>query len=105
MGKSSIPKHPRPDERTALAEAIGAELRRLRRSRGLTQRQLGGRFTAAFVSAVELGYAMPSVPALLTLTDRLGVGLDQFFRGVNQRWTQVYNPDHECHDPSSRPRR
>lgn len=97
MRKSSIPKHFPPDRRLALAEAIGAELRRLRRRRGLTQGELGRPFTRAFVSAVELGYTIPSVPALVTLTERLGIGLDDFFWGVNQRWTTVYTRPHENH--------
>jgi transcriptional regulator with XRE-family HTH domain len=95
MAKSSIPKLATDPRRGALAEAIGAELRFRRRHRGLTQRELGAPFTAAFVSAVELGYAIPSVPALAALTDRLGIGLDDFFTGVNARWTRVYNPAHE----------
>lgn len=97
MGKSSISKHFPPDRRSALAEAIGAELRHLRRRRGLTQGELGGPFTRGFVSAVELGYTIPSVPALVTLTERLGIDLDDFFWGVNQRWTRVYTAPHEDH--------
>jgi len=97
MEKSSIAKHWAREHRAALAEAIGSELRRLRRRRGLTQGELGKPFTRAFVSAVELGYTIPSVSALLTLTERLGIGLDDFFWGVNQRWTRVYTAPHEDH--------
>ena len=95
MEKSSIAKQLARERRAALAEAIGSELRRLRRRRGLTQGELGRPFTRAFVSAVELGYTIPSVPALVTLTERLGIGLDDFFWGVNQRWTRVYTAPHE----------
>ena len=105
MQKSNIHKHWSPRRRGALAEAIGAELRHRRRDRGLTQGELGAPFTRAFVSAVELGYAIPSVPALVTLTERLGIGVDEFFSGVNRRWTDVYNSGHEDHDPPSRRRR
>jgi transcriptional regulator with XRE-family HTH domain len=106
MPKSSIPKLTADPRRSALAESIGAELRIRRIRRGLTQRELGVPFTAAFVSAVELGYAIPSVPALAALTERLGIGLDEFFSGVNLRWTRVYNSEHERHRrPPSRRRR
>lgn len=105
MRKSSIPKHSALADRAGLAEAIGAELRHRRRGRGLTQRELGGPFTAAFVSAIELGYAMPSIPALVVLTQRLEIGVEEFFRGVNERWTAVYNPRHEHEDASSSRRR
>lgn len=106
MPKSSIPKLSSDPRRSALAEAIGAELRLRRVRRGLTQRELGVPFSAAYVSAVELGYAIPSVPALAALTDRLGIGMDEFFSGVNFRWTRVYNPAHERHcRPPSRRRR
>ncbi|HEU0235395.1 MAG TPA: helix-turn-helix transcriptional regulator [Candidatus Limnocylindrales bacterium] len=100
MPKSSISKHFPVERRSALAEAIGCELRRLRRRRGLTQGELGTPFTRAFVSSVELGYTIPSVPALVTLTERLGIGLDDFFWGVNQRWTGVYTAPHEDHNHS-----
>ena len=40
-----------------------------------------------FVSAVEHGRAVPSIPALRLMTDRLGVSLGEFFRGVDRRST------------------
>jgi hypothetical protein len=38
---------------------------------GMTQGELGAPFTRSFVSAVELGYCMPSLAALLTIAVRL----------------------------------
>lgn len=105
MRKSSIAKHYLLRERAGLAEAIGAELRYRRRCIGLTQRELGAPFTAAYISAVELGYAVPSIPTLILLTQRLEIGVEEFFRGVNARWTAVYNPGHEHQDSSPGRRR
>jgi transcriptional regulator with XRE-family HTH domain len=88
-----------------LADAIGRELYRRRRAKGLTQALLGEPLTRAFVSAVERGHTVPSIAALALLTDRLETGLDDFFRGVNEQMTRVYTPAHEHHDPDPTSRR
>jgi transcriptional regulator with XRE-family HTH domain len=104
--KSSIPKHLRAGPGSALSLAIGLELRRRRLKLGLTQAALGTPLTRAFVSAVEHGRAVPSIPALALLTDRLGVPLDAFFGGVNEQMTLVYSRAHgNGEDPTSRRRR
>jgi|SRR5215208_2294063 len=94
MRKSSIHKHERAGRGSALSVAIGRELRRRRVGAGLTQAALATPFTRAFVSAVEQGLAMPSIPALVLLTDRLDTPLEEFFQGVNEQMTGVYNPGH-----------
>ena len=106
MQKSSIPKHARAGPGSSQSLAIGRELRRRRVSAGLTQQALGDPFTRAFVSAVERGHAVPSIPALALLTDRLGTSLATFFDGVNEQMTGVYNLGHgNGEDPTSRRRR
>jgi transcriptional regulator with XRE-family HTH domain len=87
---STIWQHPdRP-----LAAAIGHELRRRRRAAHLSQAAVGSPFTRAFVCAVERGRAMPSIPALVILLAHLGVGLDEFFAGVQSQMTMQYTPTH-----------
>jgi transcriptional regulator with XRE-family HTH domain len=72
----------------------------------MTQSSVGAPMTRAFVSAVERGRTVPSIPALALLVDRLGVPLDDFFAGVKDEMTVLYNPAHERHeDPPSRRRR
>ena len=72
----------------------------------MTQAALGTPLTRAFVSAVETGRTVPSLPALALLADRLGLALDDFFFGVKVQMTVMYNPDHEHNqDPTSRGRR
>jgi len=104
--KSSIAKHKRAGAGSELSVAIGRELRRQRQARGMTQAALGAPLTRAFVSAVETGRTVPSLPALVLLADRLGLALDDFFFGVKVQMTVLYNPGHEHHeDPTSRRRR
>jgi transcriptional regulator with XRE-family HTH domain len=67
------------------AIAIGQVLREARRRRGLTQRQLGAPFSAAFVSSVENGKTIPSLASLAILTGRLGMSLGEFFGEVERR--------------------
>jgi transcriptional regulator with XRE-family HTH domain len=106
MRKSSIDKQTRGGAGSPLSLAIGRELRRRRRAEGLTQAALGEPLTRAFVCAVERGHAVPSIPALALLADRLGIALDEFFRGVNDQMTGVYSPAHgNGEDPTSRRRR
>ena len=67
--------------------ALGRELRDRRRGSGLTQEALGTPLTKGFVSAVEHGRTIPSLPALRLMTDRLGVPLGEFLRNVDRRST------------------
>ena len=69
--------------------ALGLELRDRRRGSGLTQEALGAPLTKGFVSAVEHGRTVPSLPALRLMTDRLGIPLGEFFRGVDRRSTDT----------------
>jgi len=62
-----------------LAESIGARIKQARVRAGLTQKQLAeGRFTAAYISALELGHAKPSMAALAFIAERLGIPAREF---------------------------
>jgi transcriptional regulator with XRE-family HTH domain len=92
--KSTITKL--PDEAQRLSASLdptwrvqlGIELRRVRRSRGLTQGSLGDPLSKGFVSAVEHGLIVPSLPALRLMTDRLGLSLADFFTAVDRGSTR-----------------
>jgi transcriptional regulator with XRE-family HTH domain len=57
-----------------VARAVGDRIRRARLQAGLTQAELSkGRYTAAYVSALERGLAKPSMAALTFIAERLGV--------------------------------
>lgn len=57
-----------------VARRIGERIRLVRTRAGLTQAQLAkGRYTAAYISALERGLAKPSMAALTFISDRLGV--------------------------------
>jgi hypothetical protein len=45
----------------------------------MTQAELAGPYTAAFVSRVEVGDAIPSLGSLKLMTERLSMSLSQFF--------------------------
>ena len=87
---STISQH--PDRR--LAGAIGREIRRRRRNAQLSQAAIGAPFTRAFICAVERGRAIPSIPALVIILAHLGVGLDEFFAGVQSEMTMQYTAAH-----------
>ena len=59
-----------------VARRVGERIRQVRIRLGLTQRQLSeGRYTAAYISALERGLAKPSMAALTFLSERLGVSV------------------------------
>ena len=98
---STISQH--PDRR--LAAAIGKEIRRRRRSASLSQAAIGAPFTRAYICAVERGRAMPSIPALAVILAHLGVGLDEFFAGVQSEMTMQYTAPHvDTYDATPRGR-
>jgi transcriptional regulator with XRE-family HTH domain len=59
-----------------VARRVGKRIRQARSRAGLTQAQLAkGRYTAAYISALERGLAKPSMAALTFLSERLGVSI------------------------------
>ena len=59
-----------------VARRVGDRIRQARTRIGLTQAQLSkGRYTAAYISALERGLAKPSMAALTFLSERLGVSV------------------------------
>jgi transcriptional regulator with XRE-family HTH domain len=64
-------------------EAIGERIRRLRRERGLSQRETAVKgVTAAHLSRIEAGQRRPSLGAVRALAHRLGVSVEYLERGV-----------------------
>jgi transcriptional regulator with XRE-family HTH domain len=62
-----------------LARKIGGRIRQARLRAGLTQAELAkGRYTAAYISALELGHAKPSMAALAFIAERMGVAVREF---------------------------
>jgi tetratricopeptide (TPR) repeat protein len=63
-------------------EVIGRRVQRLRRERGLTQRQLAEpSYTSAYISTLEAGRVRPSDDALRYLAERLGVDFEELATG------------------------
>ena len=59
-----------------VARRVGDRIRQARLRTGMTQAQVAqGRYTAAYISALERGLAKPSMAALSFLSDRLGVSV------------------------------
>jgi len=68
----------------ATNETIGQRLRRLRREKGLAQRELTGPGVShAYVSRIEADLRTPSVKAIRKLSAKLGVSPDYLERGLD----------------------
>lgn len=83
MSNSSIAKV-RWGPRSTFAARVGGELRRLRREQGLRQRDVAGPLSAAFVSAVEGGLIVPSLPSLALMLQALHISFADFFCAVER---------------------
>jgi tetratricopeptide (TPR) repeat protein len=75
---------------SALAARIGERIRVARRQAGLTQQQLAeGRYTKAYISALEKGHAKPSMAALNFISQRLGLPASRFLADANGTWDRL----------------
>lgn len=72
----------RQDESFTPAETIGERIKRLRRERGMSQRELAEKGVSyAYVSRIEAGSRQPSVKALRKMAAKLGVSADYLETG------------------------
>jgi transcriptional regulator with XRE-family HTH domain len=77
-------------DQSALGQAIGERLRLARHRAGLTQQQLAeGRYTKAYVSALEKGLARPSMGALTFFAERLGLAPGSFLADPSPTWSRL----------------
>jgi transcriptional regulator with XRE-family HTH domain len=75
---------------SALANRIGERIRLARRQAGLTQQQLAdGRYTKAYISALEKGHAKPSMAALNFIAGRLGLPASRFLTDSSGTWDRL----------------
>jgi tetratricopeptide (TPR) repeat protein len=87
---SSIARRRTVVDDSQLARGIGESIRTARLNAGLTQRQLAeGRYTKAYISALEKGHAKPSMAALNFIAGRLGLPAAQLLPGENVRWPRL----------------
>ncbi len=76
--------------------SIGTKLRELRKSRGLTLRDLARKAdrSPGYLSLVERGKVSPTVSALMRLSDSLGVPVTSFFTPASGRGNHLLRREH-----------
>jgi transcriptional regulator with XRE-family HTH domain len=81
----------REGKQKQLGVAIGAALRHLREKSGLSQEELGFRFGLhrTYVSLLERGGRIPSVPTLLSLGEYLGASPVELMRLVERELSGI----------------
>jgi transcriptional regulator with XRE-family HTH domain len=70
---------------SAFARALGDEVRRRRLRLGLTQTIVGEPLTRAFLSSVEAGRAIPSIPSLVMIARRLNTTAAAILESVDRQ--------------------
>jgi len=100
MALSSLTKQS-PGRDGQLAADLGRRIRTARIALGMSQAELGRPFTRAYVSQVESGQTLPSLPAFLHLARRLGVDPCLLLVSTDSGLGQ-YTPAHDRIDPIRR---
>jgi len=95
MGKASITNLLPRGRAHDVQVGLGSELRRRRLAAKLSQDQVSGPLTRAYLSQVECGHTMPSLAALIVLAEQLGTSADEILRGVNSALNSEYCARHE----------
>ena len=94
MGKASITNLLPNGRATRFSASLGSELRRRRLAAQLSQDEMSPPLTRGFISQVELGRTMPSLPALIVMSERLGTSADEVLKSVNQALNSEYAGRH-----------
>ena len=95
MGKASITNLLPDDRASRLRHSLGNELRRRRLAANLSQEKVSSGLTRAFISQVESGRTLPSLPTLIVLAETLGTSADEILKSVNQALSVEYPVGHE----------
>ncbi len=78
------------DHHPELAQQVGRRILAARQRAGLTQTQLaGGRYTKAFISALEHGISKPSIEALTFLAEQLHLPVNELLGEQEPRWSRI----------------
>ena len=73
-----------------IAREVGGRIRTARTKAGLTQAKLAeGRYTKAYISALENGLSKPSLAALSFIADRLGLPVTHFLSSSEPSWSRL----------------
>jgi tetratricopeptide (TPR) repeat protein len=85
-----MPKTRTATKRPRVDTTVGPRLRAARKKAGFTQRELAGdRYTAAYISALEVGLVRPSWAALTYLSGRLGLAVHDLVREAQPGWERL----------------
>lgn len=95
MGKASITNLLPGGRASELSSSLGSELRRRRLAARLSQEEMSAPMTRSYVSQVERGRTLPSLPALIVMAERLGTSADEVLREVNRTLNAEYAARHE----------
>lgn len=95
MGKASITNLLPNGRAMAIRRGLGHELRRRRLAAHLSQDEVSTPLTRGYVSQVERGQTMPSLPALIVMAEHLGTSADEVLREVNRTLSEEYADGHE----------
>ncbi len=95
MGKASITNLLPEGRDQTIRRRLGNEIRRRRLAAHMSQEDVSAPLTRGYVSQVERGQTMPSLPALIVIAEHLGTSADVVLRAVNRALSEEYAVGHE----------
>ena len=90
MGKASITNLLPKGRDATIRRRLGTEIRRRRLAAHLSQEDVSAPMTRGYVSQVERGQTMPSLPALIVIAEHLGTSADVVLKAVNRALSEEY---------------
>ena len=85
MRMSTIAKQAAAGSGSQFSRILGSEVRRRRMALGLSQASVGRPLTRAFMSSLENGRVIPSLPSLLMIARRLNTSCADILRSVESQ--------------------
>jgi transcriptional regulator with XRE-family HTH domain len=95
LGKASITNLLPEGRDQTIRRRLGNEIRRRRLAAHMSQEDVSAPLTRGYVSQVERGQTMPSLPALIVIAEHLGTSADVVLRAVNPALSEEYAVGHE----------
>jgi transcriptional regulator with XRE-family HTH domain len=75
---------------SAFARALGSTIRQRRERLGLSQQDVGGPLSRAFISLVENGRVSPSLPSLVLISARLDLPPWKLLKTVSEKMAKEF---------------
>lgn len=90
MRASTISKYVATGDGSVFARTLGATIRQHRERMGMSQGEVGGPLSRAFISQVENGHLSPSLASLVLISARLELPAWELLKSVSEQMAKEF---------------